>query len=109
MSRIRTLPPQARSTYDPNRAKVILAPDASEYAKAHESAHREQQKLETRAWQAHRRCMHTPWLCRWTRVWIEAEAARMALRSMRKAGTWTKEARREARTGTWSYVTCLFV
>ncbi len=68
-----------------------------------------QQRCWTRAWRWHRRCMHVPWLCRWTRLLMEREAAKMALAQMKLDGTWTEEAEKEARSGLRSYALALFL
>ena len=47
--------------------------------------------------------MHTPWLCRFSRLWLETEAAHMALNNMRWLGTWTYAAEQEAKRGLRSY------
>ena len=88
---------------------MLLAPDASPYAIAHETAHGEQQTAETWAWRAHRRGMMIPWLCSWTRLWLEIQAARMALEGMKRLGTWTHAAQQEASRGLRSYWKKVFV
>jgi len=100
---LRQSPTYAPSVYDPNRQRVLLAPDASDYEVAHENAHLQQQQSETLAWSTHRRFMHTPWLCRFSRLWLETEAAHMALNNMRWLGTWTYAAEQEAKRGLRSY------
>lgn len=105
MSRIKRLPPtQGASAYDPNRRRVLLAANASPYQQAHEMAHRAQHATETLAWRCHRRMMHAPYLCRFTRLWLEWEAARMALAGMRGSRTWTKAAQSEARRELFGYL-----
>jgi hypothetical protein len=52
--------------------------------------------------------MHAPYLCTLTRIWIEWEAARWALKAMRERGTWTIAARTEARRELRGYVLSLF-
>lgn len=108
VSRVVRLPPLPPSFFDPNARRVWLAPDATPYQQCHETAHKWQQETQTMAWRAHRWAMHKPWLCRWTRVWIEWQAARMALRTMRWLGTWTHAAKVEAWSGVRSYVGALF-
>lgn len=109
MNRIVRLPPQAPSFFDPNRSRMMLAQNASAYERAHEEAHLEQQQAWTLAWRAHRRGMQLPWLCRWTRLWLEIEAAQMALTGMKRRGTWTHAAEREARAETAWYCASIFV
>ena len=81
---------------------------ASPYEKAHEFAHFRQLNEKTRAWEWHRRMMFVPYLCRMTRIWLEWEAMRMALASMRQLDICTPEVEREARRDLFSYFTCLF-
>lgn len=108
VSRITRLPPLPPSFFDPNARRLWLAPDASPYQQAHEQAHAEQQRRETRCWRWHARMMHTPYLCRLTRLLLEAEATGIALAAMRWLGTWTYAAEQEARRGVRSYVGSLF-
>lgn len=108
-SRIRRLAPSyAPSHFCPNERRIYLALNATPYQQAHETAHSWQQLTETRAWLAHRRFLHSPWVCRWTRLWLEIEAARMALRTMRWLGTWTYAAQVEARKSLLTYFGALF-
>lgn len=105
----RQAPTYAPSHWDPNARRAHLSPHASRYEVFHEFAHREQQAEWTLAWRTHRRLMHSPWLCRFSRLVLEWEAARMALRAMREAGEWTYSAEREARAETAWYFASIFV
>jgi hypothetical protein len=95
-----------KSYYQPSTRKIILAPDATAYAKFHELAHKEQHDtmaLVFRAW----------FILRWFKVtnyfatlWIEWDAHCRARAAMMKLGLWNDEARQEGRSNLKSYAMC---
>lgn len=96
------------STFDPSTGRVHLRRGASAYEREHELAHADQQRYRSLAWRAHERLGRVPYFCRFVRLWVEWEAARMALRRLKQKEQWTPEARREAVCGLLSYVRALF-
>ncbi len=92
-----------RAGYDAEHRTVLLPSDATRYELAHERAHEWQQRCRTRAWIANERLAHVPYLARLSRLWVEHEAAALALTVLRELGLCDPATEREARAGLWSY------
>lgn len=94
--------------YDPANGSITLGADATPYALAHERAHQAQHAYRTIAWRVHESMVSVPYLCRLGRLWLEWEAARLAIRALELCEECDHHARAEARAGRWSYIRALF-